>query len=192
MIAPLKDLVVAILTTDNFEQVELTSPKAALEQAGARVRILSAQAGPLQAMQHDRQGDRFQADGSWDDADPDTFAGVVLPGGVFNGDQIRTEAGAQRFVQAIHQQGKPVAAICHAPWLLVSAGLVDGRQLTSYPSLQDDIRNAGGTWVDEEVVLDGNLITSRKPDDLPAFNEKLIAALAKVEKAEAPSAAQAT
>jgi Putative intracellular protease/amidase len=129
---------------------------------------------------------------SWNDAEPGDFAGAVVPGGVFNADVIRMEEGARRFVQAIHNQGKPVAVICHGAWLLISAGLVDGRQLTSWPSLQDDIRNAGGEWVDEEVVLDGNLITSRKPADLPAFNEKLIAALATVEKSDAPAGAQPT
>ncbi|OVZ59413.1 protease [Pigmentiphaga sp. NML080357] len=192
MAKPLQGLTVAILATDNFEQVELTGPKDALEQAGATVRILSATAGRIRGMKHDEKADSFKVDLSWDDAEPGDFAGVVVPGGVFNADVIRMEEGARRFVQAIHNQGKPVAVICHGPWLLVSAGLVDGRQLTSWPSLQDDIRNAGGNWVDEEVVLDGNLITSRKPADLPAFNEKLIAALATVEKTDAPSASQAT
>ncbi|MDX3907824.1 MAG: type 1 glutamine amidotransferase domain-containing protein [Pigmentiphaga sp.] len=188
----LKGLSVAILATDNFEQAELTSPKEALEQAGATVRILSARPGQIRGMKHDEKADSFPVDQSWNDAEPGDYAGVVIPGGVFNSDVIRMEEGARRFVQAIHDQGKPVAVICHGAWLLVSAGLVDGKQLTSWPSLQDDIRNAGGNWVDEEVVLDGNLITSRKPDDLPAFNEKLIAALATVEKSDTPSAAQAT
>ncbi|MBX6317794.1 type 1 glutamine amidotransferase domain-containing protein [Pigmentiphaga sp.] len=188
----LRGLSVAILATDNFEQVELTSPKEALEQAGATVRILSAEAGRIRGMKHDEKADSFKVDLSWNDAEPGDFAGAVVPGGVFNADVIRMEEGARRFVQAIHNQGKPVAVICHGAWLLISAGLVDGRQLTSWPSLQDDIRNAGGEWVDEEVVLDGNLITSRKPADLPAFNEKLIAALATVEKSDAPAGAQPT
>jgi protease I len=192
MAKPLQGLTVAIVATDNFEQVELTSPKEALERAGATVHILSAQAGEIRGMKHDEKADRFRVEASWNDADPTRYAGVVVPGGVFNADVIRTDKGAQRFVQALHDTGKPVAVICHGPWLLVSAGMVDGRQLTSWPSLQDDIRNAGGQWVDEEVVLDGNLITSRKPDDLPAFNAKLIAALSNVESADTPSGAQPT
>ncbi|GAA4332142.1 type 1 glutamine amidotransferase domain-containing protein [Pigmentiphaga soli] len=183
---------VAILVTDNFEQVELTGPKEALERAGAKPLILSKQKGTVTGMKHDVKADSFPVDLAWDDAEPADFSGVVVPGGVFNSDVIRCEPGARRFVQAIHDQGKPVAVICHGAWLLVSAGLVDGKKLTSWPSLQDDIRNAGGNWVDEEVVLDGNLITSRKPDDLPAFNAKLIAALGNVERAESPAPAQPT
>ncbi|GAA5236721.1 type 1 glutamine amidotransferase [Verticiella sediminum] len=177
MAKPLKGKQIAVLVTDNFEQVELTSPRQALEDAGATVHILSAKTGQVRGMNHDEKADSFKVDATWDDADPAEYAGVVLPGGVFNSDAIRCEPGAQSFVQAIHEQGRPIAVICHGPWLLVSAGLVSGKQMTSFPTLQDDIRNAGGAWVDEEVVMDGNLISSRKPDDLPAFNAKLIEAL---------------
>jgi protease I len=192
MAKPLQGLTVAILVVDDFEQVELTSPKAALEKAGAKALILSKKKGQVTGMNHDVKGNSFAVDMTWDEADPTIFAGAVLPGGVFNGDAIRNEQGAQRFVQAMHDQGKTIAVICHGPWLLVSAGLVDGKTLTSWPTLQDDIRNAGGNWLDEEVVLDGNIISSRKPDDLPAFNEKLIAALKEVVRVEAPAPAQPT
>lgn len=187
----LKDIHVAILVVDNFEQVELTSPKQALEQAGAKVSIISAKRGSVTGMNHDVKADSFPVDLTFDEAQPDDFAAVMLPGGVFNSDAIRTEAGAQRFVQNIHEQGKTIAVICHGAWLLISAGLVDGKNITSWPSLKDDIRNAGGDWIDEEVVLDGNIISSRKPDDLPAFNEKLIAALSTPGHA-IPAPAQAT
>ena len=192
MTAPLQDRKVAILVTDNFEQVELTSPRQALERAGATVHIVSAKPGQVRGMHHDEKADSFPVDAIFEDADPTQYAGVVLPGGVFNSDAIRVEEGAQRFVQGIHEQGKPIAVICHGAWLLVSAGLVDGRQLTSYPTLQDDIRNAGGEWVDEEVVLDGNFISSRKPDDLPAFNAKLVEALSGDEAITETSPAQPT
>jgi len=192
MTAPLQDRKVAILVTDNFEQVELTSPRQALERAGATVHIISAKPGQVRGMHHDEKADSFPVDATFEDADPTQYAGVVLPGGVFNSDAIRAEEGAQRFVQGIHEQGKPIAVICHGAWLLVSAGLVDGRQLTSYPTLQDDIRNAGGEWVDEEVVLDGNFISSRKPDDLPAFNAKLVEALSGDEAVTETSPAQPT
>lgn len=192
MATPLKDRKVAILVTDNFEQVELTSPRQALEKAGATVHIVSAKTGQVRGMHHDEKADSFPVDATWDDADPTQYAGVVLPGGVFNSDAIRAEPGAQRFVQGIHEQGKPIAVICHGAWLLVSAGLVDGRQLTSYPTLKDDISNAGGEWVDEEVVLDGNFISSRKPDDLPAFNARLVQALSGDEAITETSPAQPT
>ncbi|MBU4611069.1 type 1 glutamine amidotransferase [Achromobacter sp. GG226] len=192
MTAPLQDRKVAILVTDNFEQVELTSPRQALERAGATVHIVSAKPGQVRGMHHDEKADSFPVDATFEDVDPTQYAGVVLPGGVFNSDAIRVEEGAQRFVQGIHEQGKPIAVICHGAWLLVSAGLVDGRQLTSYPTLQDDIRNAGGEWVDEEVVLDGNFISSRKPDDLPAFNAKLVEALSGDEAVTETSPAQPT
>lgn len=172
-----QNLHVAILVVDNFEQVELTSPKQALEQAGIKVSIVSARPGTVTGMKHDEKADSFQVDQTFEEANADEFAAVVLPGGVFNSDSIRSEPGAQRFVQNIHEQGKTIAVICHGAWLLISAGLVDGRNMTSWPSLQDDIRNAGGDWIDEEVVLDGNIISSRKPDDLPAFNAKLLETL---------------
>lgn len=165
---------VAILAMDNFEQAELTGPKQALEQAGAKTDIISAKPGTITGMKHDQKADRFQVDKTFGEARPEDYDAVVLPGGVFNADQIRTQDGARQFVQKMVEQDKPLAVICHAPWLLVSAGLVRGKTLTSWPSLQDDLRNAGAQWVDREVVVDGRLITSRKPDDIPAFNEQLI------------------
>jgi protease I len=165
---------VAILLTDGFEQVEFTGPRDALQQHGASTRVISAQKGKVQGFNHLDKADQFDVDLSFDEASPDDFDAVLLPGGVANGDQMRIVPAAQRFVQAIDEAGKPIAAICHGGWLLVSAGLVEGRTLTSWPTLQDDIRNAGGNWVDQEVVVDGNLVTSRKPSDIPAFNDKMI------------------
>lgn len=187
----LEGISVAVLVMDNFEQVELTSPREALIAAGAKVTIVSKEAGQVTGMNHDVKADSFPVDLTFDQADPEQFSAVLLPGGVFNSDSIRSETAAQRFVQNIHEQGKPVAVICHGAWLLVSAGLVDGKNMTSWPSLKDDIRNAGGDWMDEEVVLDGNLISSRKPDDLPAFNAKLIEALT-ASKAQIPAAGMPT
>jgi len=187
----LEGISVAVLVMDNFEQVELTSPREALVAAGAKVVIISKEAGQVTGMNHDEKADSFPVDLTFDQADPEQFSAVLLPGGVFNSDTIRSETAAQRFVQNIHEQGKPVAVICHGAWLLVSAGLVDGKNMTSWPSLKDDIRNAGGDWMDEEVVLDGNLISSRKPDDLPAFNAKLIESLT-ASKAQIPAAGMPT
>ena len=170
----LPGLHVAVLLTDGFEQVEFTEPRSVLEQHGAIIKIISAARGKVKGVHHDQPGDEFTVDATFDDADPMDFDAVLLPGGKENGDRIRGIESAQRFLQHIDEQGKPVAAICHGAWLLASAGLVQGRTLTSWPSLQDDIRNAGGNWVDQEVVVDGNLISSRKPDDIPAFNQKVI------------------
>jgi protease I len=145
--------------------------------------IASAKTGEVVAMKHDEKADSFQVDMTFDDLNASTFDAVVLPGGVFNADQIRSLPGAQKFVREMDEAKKPIAVICHGAWLLISSGLIAGRTLTSWPSLQDDIRNAGGAWVDREVVVDGNLISSRKPDDIPAFNKKLIEALAAVHAA---------
>lgn len=164
---------IAILVTDGFEQSEFTEPRAALEQQGASAKVISNKRGKVQGFHHDMKADQFDVDLTFSEADPKDFDGALLPGGVMNGDQIRIIPEAQRFVQQIDDDGKPLAAICHGAWLLVSARLVEGRTLTSWPTLQDDIRNAGGTWVDQEVVVDGNLVTSRKPDDIPAFNQKV-------------------
>lgn len=180
---------VAALVTDNFEQVELTGPRAAMEAAGATVRVISSHAGEIQGMRHDRLADRFPVDLLLQDAKPEDFDAVLLPGGVMNSDQIRMLPAARHFVQAMQLAGKPLFVICHGAWLLVSAGLARGRTLTSWPSLQDDIRNAGGTWLDEEVIVDGKLVTSRKPDDLPAFNAKLLQVLAQSREA-APARTQ--
>lgn len=165
---------VAVLVTDGFEQVEFTEPVHALKQAGASVTVISDKPGKVQGFNHDTKADQFDVDLTFANADPKEFDAVLLPGGVINGDQIRAVPEAQRFVRDIDEDGKPVAAICHGAWLLVSAGLVEGRTMTSWPTLQDDIRNAGGNWVDHEVVVDGNLITSRKPGDIPAFSQKTI------------------
>ena len=169
---------VAILTTDGFEQVELTGPRQALQDAGATVQIVGMNRGQVQGFHHDKPADKFPVDVTLEDAKPDDFDAVVLPGGVMNADKLRNSRHAQEFVQAMQKSGKPIAAICHAPWLLISAGLVKGRKLTSWPSLQDDLRNAGASWSDEEVVRDGNWVTSRKPADIPAFSRAAIEVIA--------------
>jgi len=175
----LDGLTVAILVSDLFEQAELVEPKRALEAAGARTVIVSNKGPMVHGMRHDQRADAFQVDIDLKRARPEDYDGLVLPGGTFNADALRMVEPAQRFVQAFQAAAKPIGVICHGPWLLVSAGLVPGRTLTSWPSLQDDIRNAGGTWVDREVVVDTNWVSSRKPDDLPAFNRELVAALAR-------------
>jgi len=170
---------VAIIATDFFEEAELVSPRDALRAAGATVRVHSTGSGPIQAVEGDTSPTRqVEVDGTLDELDVATVDAVVVPGGTVNADRIRTEPRAQQIVREALGAGKPTAVICHGPWLLVSAGLVEGRRLTSYASLADDVRNAGGTWVDEEVVVDGSLITSRDPDDLPAFIAALRDALA--------------
>jgi protease I len=170
---------IAFLTAmEGVEQVELTGPWKAVQEAGGTPRLLAPSTGQVQAFNHLDKADSFEVDQPVADADPATFDALVLPGGVANPDALRTDKGAVDFVRAFVDSGKVVAAICHAPWSLIEAGVLNGRTLTSWPSLQTDVRNAGGTWVDEEVVVDGNLVTSRKPDDIPAFNAKLIALLA--------------
>ena len=160
---------VAVLATDGVEQVELDRPWQALEEAGADPELVSFEAGTIQAFEHIDKGDTRKVDATLGDADPDDYAALVLPGGVVNGDFVRADADAVAFVKAFFDAGKPVAAICHAPWVLIEADVVRGRRMTSWPSLQTDLRNAGANWVDEELVVDGNLVTSRKPDDLDAF-----------------------
>jgi protease I len=168
---------IAILVTNGFEQVELTGPREALDEAGAITKIVSTEKGKVTGFHHDTKADQFDVALTFDEADAEDFDAVLLPGGVYNADQLRMVPQAQQFVRQIQEQGKPIAVICHGAWLLVSAGLVDGRKLTSWPTLQDDIRNAGGNWVDEQVVVDGNIVSSRKPDDIPAFNEKMLEVL---------------
>ena len=168
----LKGLNVAILATDGVEKVELTLPRLALEEAGADT-VLIAPRTQIQSMSHDEKDDRFPADMLLKEAQPDQFDAVMLPGGALNADKLRMETEAREFVQQIDAAGKPIAAICHAAWLLVSAKLVRGRKLTSYYTLQDDIRCAGGEWEDSDVVVDRNWITSRRPDDIPAFNREM-------------------
>jgi protease I len=168
----LKGVRVAILATDGVEKVELTLPRLALEEAGADT-VLVAPKPEIQSMRHDDKDERFRADMALNDANPEDFDAVMLPGGALNADKLRMETAARDIVQQIDAAGKPIAAICHAPWLLVSAKLLKGRHLTSYYTLQDDIRCAGGEWEDREVVVDRNLVTSRKPDDIPAFNREM-------------------
>jgi protease I len=175
----LDGLRVAILVSDLFEQAELAEPQRALEEAGAQTTIIAPKGPAVHGMHHEKMGDSFAVDLLLHDAQASDFDALVLPGGTMNADALRMVESAQRFVQEFNAAGKPIAVICHGPWLLVSAGLVEGRTLTSWPSLQDDIRNAGGNWVDREVVVDANWISSRKPDDLPAFNRELIDALAR-------------
>ncbi|MGA8217037.1 MAG: type 1 glutamine amidotransferase domain-containing protein [Solirubrobacterales bacterium] len=163
-----------LMANEGVEQVEFTEPRKAVEEAGAEVDVIATEAGEIQAFNHLDKGDTFQADKSTSDASADDYDGVVLPGGVANPDHLRTDEDALRFLREFFAAGKPVGAICHAPWLLVEAGVVDGRRVTSWPSLQTDIRNAGGNWVDQECVVDSGLVTSRKPDDIPAFNAKII------------------
>ena len=165
---------IAILAMDGFEQIELTSPRDALQENGAITRLVSAQRGTIQGVHHGQPGDRFEVDLSFDDAEADDFDAVLLPGGAQNAGSLRHVGAAQAFVTRMQESGKPIAVICHGGWLLVSAGLVRGRTMTSWPALAGEIRDAGGNWVDQEVVVDGNMISSRKPDDLPAFNARLL------------------
>jgi len=166
---------IAFLAADGVEQVELEQPREAIEQAGGTVELLSLDDGEIQAMNHDIEpADKFSVDKKVADASPDDYDGLVLPGGTINPDNLRVDEDAIGFVQAIAKAGKPIGAICHGPWTLVEADLVRGRKLTSYPSIRTDIRNAGGTVVDEEVVVDQGLVTSRNPDDLAAFNDKIV------------------
>jgi len=170
---------IAIIATDHFEEAELVEPRDALTKAGAEVRIYSTGTDPIQAVEGDTDPtQKVEVDGTFDDLDVASIDALIVPGGTINADTIRTEEKARAIVRAVDEAGKPLAVICHGPWLLVSAGLAKGRRLTSYASLSDDVRNAGGEWVDEEVVVDGNLITSRDPGDLPAFIKALEDALA--------------
>ncbi|MDQ3423218.1 MAG: type 1 glutamine amidotransferase [Actinomycetota bacterium] len=154
---------------EGIEQVELTEPWKAVEQAGGTPKLLSVQPGSVQAFNHLDKGDTFDVDTTFDQADAGDYDALVLPGGVANPDALRTNGGAVKFVRSFFESDKPVAAICHAPWTLIEADVLKGRTVTSWPSLQTDLRNAGATWVDQEVVVDQGLVTSRKPDDLPAF-----------------------
>jgi protease I len=165
---------IAFVATDGVEQVELTEPLKAVQQAGAETEIVSIEAGEFQGFNHLDKGDTFTADKAASDADASDYDGLVLPGGVANPDFLRQDEDVVRFVRGFFEQGKPVAAICHGPWTLIEADVVRGRTVTSWPSIQTDLRNAGAEWVDEEVVVDSGLVTSRKPDDLPAFNAKAV------------------
>lgn len=171
---------VAILITDGFEQIEMTSPREALEGAGAKCVLISNRDGEVQGFKHHDRTDKFKVDLALAKADPNDFDAVLLPGGVINADALRIEKKAQQFVQEMERAGKPIMVICHGAWLLVSAGLVKGHTLTSWPTLQDDIRNAGGSWQDKEVIRDRNWVSSRKPDDLPAFNRESLKLLGEI------------
>jgi protease I len=171
----LTDFHVAVLANDGVEETELTEPVKALRDAGAQVTIVSVAHSHIQAVRHDREKtSRIKVDRTIGDVSADEFDAIHLPGGTVNADSLRMIPEVQSLLRAMQDAGKPIAAICHAPWELVSAGLVLGRTLTSYHTIQDDIRNAGGTWVDQEVVVDGNWVTSRQPGDLPAFNRAML------------------
>jgi protease I len=163
-----------VMANEGVEQVELTEPLQAIKEAGAETELIAPESDDIQAFNHLDKADTFTPDKTIDEADPGDYDGLVLPGGVANPDNLRTHENAVQFVRSFFEAGKPVAAICHAPWTLVEAGVVEGRTLTSWPSLQTDIRNAGGTWVDEDVHVDQGFVTSRKPDDIPAFTAKAI------------------
>lgn len=166
--------IAVLVANEGVEEVELTEPLQALREAGAEADLLAPEAGEVQAFNHLDKGETFSVDQAVADADVSEYDGLVLPGGVANPDQLRTKEEAVEFVRAFFEAGKPVGAICHAPWTLIEARVLDGRTVTSWPSLQTDLRNAGAEWVDEEVHVDRGLVTSRKPDDLPAFNAKII------------------
>jgi protease I len=165
---------VAILAADGFEEVELTKPRKALDEAGAKTSVVSLKSGKIQGMNHADKGETVAVDQTLADVDPRDFDALMIPGGLMNPDTLRSTEEALEFVRHFFREGKPVAAICHGPWVLIDAGVMRGRTVTSWPAIKTDIRNAGGNWVDEEVVVDNGLVTSRKPDDIPAFNQKMI------------------
>lgn len=175
----LDGLRVAILATNGFEQSELEKPRKALEKAGATAVIVSPSGGKIKAWDHADWGSKFSSDMDLEDAAGEEFNALLLPGGVINPDHLRTIPEAVAFVRSFFDAGKPVAAICHGPIMLIEADVVRGRKLTSWPSIKTDLKNAGATWVDEQVVVDGNLVTSRKPDDIPAFDREMIALFAR-------------
>lgn len=172
--ATLENKRVAILTEEGFEQVELTSPKSALKEAGATVDVISPKAGKIKAWDRTNWGIEVDVDKQLDEVSPDDYDALMLPGGVLNPDKLRQNKDAVAFVSAFLDEGKPIAAICHGPQMLIETGMIKGRKLTSYPSLQTDLKNAGAHWVDQEVVVDNGLVTSRRPDDLSAFNKKMV------------------
>ena len=170
----LKGLRVAILATDGFEQSELIEPRRALDEAGAKTEVIAPKKGKLRGWKHTDWGREVEVDRPLQSADPKSYDALVLPGGVMNPDRLRADPTAVAFVKAFFDSGKPVAAICHGPWSVIEAGAAKGHRMTSWPSLKTDLKNAGAEWVDEEVVVDGKLVTSRKPDDIPAFNRAVI------------------
>jgi protease I len=170
----LKGKKIAFLFTEGAEQVEVQKPLEAVKEAGAEVDIVSLEKGEIEMWEHFDKGEKITADKAVSDADPSDYDGLVLPGGVANPDQLRADEDAVKFVRAFFEQDKPVGSICHGPWLLVEAGAAKGRKVTSFPSIKTDLENAGADWVDEEVVVDNGLVTSRNPDDLPAFCAKIV------------------
>jgi len=181
---------VAFLATDMVEQVELTEPWKAVEEAGGTPELISLEEGEIQGFNHYDKADTFKVDKTVEEASADDYDALVIPGGVGNPDTMRADENAVELVRQFFEQHKPVGVICHGPWMLVEAGVVRGRKVTSWPSLQTDIRNAGGEWVDEEVVVDNGLVTSRKPDDLPAFNAKIVEEFCEGEHAEQSASVQ--
>jgi protease I len=176
----LSNLRVAVIATNGFEESELVEPVRTLKEAGATVEIVSAKLGQIQAFRHHDKSIMVNVERLLDEVNPEEYNAVLLPGGALNADTLRMGPAVQSFLRQIQQAGKPIAAICHAPWELISAGLVRGRTLTSYYTIQDDIRNAGGNWVDQEVVVDGNWVTSRQPSDIPAFNREMLELFSRV------------
>ncbi|MGI8420530.1 MAG: type 1 glutamine amidotransferase domain-containing protein [Candidatus Levyibacteriota bacterium] len=168
------DKKIAILVADGFEQVEMTEPRKALENEGAVTTLISPNIETVKGWQHTDWGDSFDIDMTLKHAHAEDFDALMLPGGVMNPDKLRINSDAVKFIKEFARSGKPIAAICHGPWTLIEAGIVKGRTMTSWPSLQTDLENAGATWVDKEVVVDNGLVTSRNPDDIPAFNDKMI------------------
>ncbi|MFZ0746449.1 MAG: type 1 glutamine amidotransferase domain-containing protein [Terracidiphilus sp.] len=174
----LKGKKIAILATDGFEQVELTEPRKALDQEGATTEVIAPRNGQIRAWKSKEWGDSFKVDKTLENANPNDYDALVLPGGVMNPDHLRMDPKAVNFVRQFVSSGKTVAAICHGPWTLVEAGAIKGKKVTSWPSLKTDLKNAGANWVDQEVVTDGQFITSRKPDDIPAFNRAIVESVA--------------
>ncbi|HEY1238219.1 MAG TPA: type 1 glutamine amidotransferase domain-containing protein [Solirubrobacterales bacterium] len=180
-----------LMANEGVEQVEYFEPREAVEKAGAEVDVISTESGQVQGFEHLDKSETWAVDKTTSEAKASDYDGVVIPGGVANPDRLRTDNDAVRFLRELFAAGKPAGVICHGPWMLVEADLVDGREVTSWPSLQTDIRNAGGNWVDEEVVVDSGLVTSRKPDDLPAFNSKIVEEFAEGVHAEQADKAHA-
>jgi protease I len=176
----LSNIRVAIIALDGFEESELTEPRQALQQAGAKVDVISQEEGEIQGYQHHEKSAKVKVDRTLESARPDEYDALMLPGGALNADQARAIPEVRQFIREIDRAGKPMAAICHAPWELISADVVRGRKLTSWHTVQDDLRNAGAEWVDREVVVDQNLVTSRGPQDLPAFNREMVALFSRV------------
>lgn len=184
MAEDLKGTRVAVVLTDGFEEAEFVKPKEALEKAGAHITVISPKGGEIQSFQHHDKSRKYKADKSLDEVQPDQFDALLLPGGALNADALRVEPKAQQIAKAIDQAGKPIAVICHGPWLLVSSGLVRGRKITSYHTIQDDLRNAGAQWQDSQVLVDKNWVSSRKPDDIPAFNREMLKLFADARSAQ--------